>query len=194
MSGTKFTSQRHFRFRSDTADPTVSTAGVTWEAAEDTNIVYPSNGSIRCRFVIDNTGTAAIATNWRLLYSHNGAAYTTMSTAVDAGTGVVYGTNMTAAATAVQFSSALAVMTPGSGGATTFAYTEASSIPNNNLTSVQYAEFDFAIKINSTVADGDTIDLRVTENGSVLDSYIVTPRITVGSTVQGTFQLGTQVF
>jgi len=71
-------------------------------------------------------------------------------------------------------------LTGGSGSFVAGKISEDGEVNDLQLTAANYTELLYAITLDaSELADGDTLDFRVYRNGSALDTYTVTPRITV---------------
>ena len=51
-----------------------------------------------------------------------------------------------------------------------------------DLADGKYTELEFAVEVvTGLVANGDEIEFRITDNGSVIDTYTLYPKITAGS-------------
>jgi hypothetical protein len=65
-------------------------------------------------------------------------------------------------------------------------------VDNLQITASNYTELLYSLTINSdAVADADTIDFRVLRNGAVLNTYTVTPRITIDESTTSAAITGT---
>lgn len=160
--------QNAFRFYADDAAPSTSTA----LAAQDTNInpTISGNYSTQLRFRLDETGGAAGSTNtWQLQYSHNGGAYTNVTTS----SSVVLVHDSTHFTNNSDLGSLrIGGDTIGRGFDTTGSFTA-------TLGATEEQEHLFALTVVAAdVANNDTIDFRILEAGATI-TYNVTPRITV---------------
>lgn len=54
-----------------------------------------------------------------------------------------------------------------------------------DITADDYTELEWSLMASTTVADSTAYDLRVTANGTALDTYTVTPRWTIGTPIVG---------
>lgn len=185
MSGTPNASQDHFRFRSDTG--TVDNASPTWLAAEDTNITMAATSvPFRLRIVVsNNSGATANFTVGRLAWSKNGGSYSTMS----ATTGVTFNSSASSDADATAVTTANFRLTAGAGAAGARklgSYDENGAIVVSLTSTIEYTEVEFGLSLfTADFVDGDTLDFRVVGSGTgvPLQTYNVTPRITIGSGV-----------
>lgn len=164
--------QVHFRFRNDDG----SESAATWKAAADTNVTADVSGgdvSLRVRFNIRETGTTSATFSARLYYSLNGGAYAQINAS---GTPVVASAsgNLTDdASTTQQISSGTFVA--GKVDDVNAQTGSTGTIAQNNDT-----EFEFMLTVSAaSVANSDTIDLRVRRGTVALTTYTVTARITV---------------
>lgn len=164
----------HFRFRDGGTDTVDSTP--TWLAGEDTNVnidVSSGNIKLRLRFAVQETGGA-----------DDSAAPYTIRSSIDA-----YAAGLTTSSTGIRCadvsSSAdnTAINTSrltGSGTFVTGQYDETGSSANITLLASRYTEVEFGLElVAADLTDGQIIDLRCYRSASPLDSYAVTPRITV---------------
>jgi hypothetical protein len=175
MSGSATMVQDHYRVRRDNA--TVN-GTPTWLAAEDsTTGVWPGYDVPFCiRFVLSNTGTAASG-NIIPRYSHNGGAYTAITTS----SSVVRSVDVSVDADATAIPTANFLLTAGTGVAADGATDEGGS--NTAVTNGNYKEHEFSFLIRSEdVADGDTIAFRLYNGTSAFTTYSVTPTITADAT------------
>lgn len=167
--------QAGFRLRNDDGNETTA----TWKAAQNTNVNIAADLRFRARFLMQNAGTTALANLVaQLEYTLNGGA----STNVTAASSVVRASaspNVTDAANITQQLS---------GGTGTFigltGFDEGDGAAGGNSLDVPASgnfEVEFAIVIRAAdVTSGDTIGLRVTNNGTdFTGSYTQVPAIIV---------------
>lgn len=153
-------------------------------AAEDTNCTLPRGAAFRLR-VKFKTDDDPAATTFVLRYSKDAGAYTAIPDTVGADLISWYGTIG-------------ASDIPSTGTATTELLTsdEATNVACAVVrTSSDYPTLDFnngeteceyVLQISNSVAIGTTYDFRVYKSdGTALDTYTVTPRVTIGSYVMG---------
>jgi len=58
---------------------------------------------------------------------------------------------------------------------------DTNPITSTDLDSGKYTEIEWSIKTCLGLADNDEIEFRVTNSGTVIDTYTVTPKITIGT-------------
>lgn len=177
MSGAPIFGQEHFRFRSDTG--TVNNASPTWLAAEDTSVtMLATTVPFRLRIGVQNTGTAT-ASLANLLWSKNGGAYTTFSTA---SSGVIYNSSASSDVDNTGVTTGNFRLTAMSGGKIAGFY-DSNGVYLVGVNSNANIELEFGLSLVATdFVNGDTIEFRVYSTGSTaLTSYDVTPKITIGS-------------
>lgn len=174
MPGQASIFQKHFRGRND--DGTQTTA--TWKAAEDANWSFGTDTNLRVRFTIGNEGTGnKTFTNLQLEYNKNGAGWNAVTSASSVVRSATSANVTDATATTQQLTSGLGnfvageICTDGVGASKTLQ----SPTPN------EFTEYEYVVQIRSgDVSAGDTIQLRVTGNGSAFNGgYSQTPTITV---------------
>lgn len=169
------TVQLAFRGRND--DESESLA--SWKAAQNTNWSQPTNAQFRVRFEIEETAGGNADILARLEYNKNSAGWNPVngSSAVVQSTAslkLINEDNTTNQLTA-SARSFVAGKVDESDGLTT-------QISINN----QHTEFEFCISIiEGDVTNGDTIQLRVTNNGTALTTYTQTPSLTVQKLLDG---------
>lgn len=179
--------QSHFRFRNDDGNET----GATWNAALDTNItptVPATNTKIRVRINVKQTGTTSATLTGRLYVAKNGGSYAQASSSSTNGLKVVDSSNITDnEATTQQISSGGSGFVAGKMDDVNGQCTATGSMAQNRDTEHEFMlQLDFA-----NLADGDYFDLRMRNSTSTLNTYSVTPRITVTKNTPPTIALNT---
>lgn len=166
--------QQVFRFGNDDG----SESAATFYAAQNTNInpTISSNTNLTLRIAVANTAGGVISTrSWQLQYSYNGGTYTDITTssskvkAFDSSnlTDESSTTNRTTGASGTFVAGLISETGICDGGGTGFGL-------SRNL----YTEFLYTLTlINADLSNGDTLDFQI----SLLNTYTVTPRITVTS-------------
>jgi hypothetical protein len=181
FSGSQF-DQDSFRGRND--DGTETTA--SWIALANTNWTQDidADAQFRVRFLIQETAGVAEADFQEILqYNLNGAGWNNVTGASSVIRGVLSsnyadGDNTTQQIGAGTFITTNAGMVEGDGGP---ASTTAPDFAGSDET-----EFEFMLEIQAAdVVDADTIQLRVTNNGTALGTYTNTPTVTVTEAVAG---------
>lgn len=174
MSCTAAWNQKTFRGRNDDGNETTATwkdiQGADWTQAVDVNF--------RVRFEVQETaGCAGANKQWRLQYNLGGAGWVN----VTATSSVVRASASPNLADAANLTDQLTVGTGTFQGATGF--DEVDGICGGNSMDVAasgHAEAEFCVQIRSAdVADGNTVQLRITDNGTAFAAYDDTPTITV---------------
>jgi MSHA biogenesis protein MshQ len=156
--------------------------------AQDTNIyrdVALGNSSLQLRLRIQeiNGLSGAAADDYQLQYSKNAGAYTNVTGA----SANVLGFNSASLADGGATTNRL---TGGSGSFLAGVISEDGLADNHQLTASNYTEYLYSLTlISEDLANGDTLDFRVLRNGAAIASYAVTPRITVGKLVPGSFNV-----
>ena len=177
MAGTPLLIQTHFRFRNDTG---AADDAPNWAANEDTDLTWDVDKAVRLRLLIQNTGTGTITKIWELRYQKNGSGgyiggagiVSTQIRGCDAGS-----------STSPTVITTQRLTSPATG---TFddegEYTETmASSSGSSIITLMYDEYEFALYIRSSdVVDGDFFDFRLYNktDGTAIDSYLVTPRLT----------------
>lgn len=166
--------QDAFRGRNDDGSETTA----TWKAAANTNWTQNVDENFRVRFVIQETGGVSESNfSEDLQYNLNGAGWNDVDDSaslvvrMSLSANFAHGDDTTQQIGAGTFLSNNDGMNetnpPGSGMVPDYA--------GNDET-----EFEFCVQIRSAdVVDADTIQLRVTNNGTALNTYTNTPTITV---------------
>src|SRR5690349_6424123 len=167
--------QAGFRLRND--DGSESTA--TWKASQNVNVSQQVDTTFRVRFLMQNSGTTALNNlTAQLEYTLNGGA----STNVTGASSVVRATASPNVADQANLTQQL------TGGTGTFigltAFDEADGACGGNSLDIPASgnfEVEYSIQIRGAdVANGDTIGLRVTNNGTdFTGTYSQVPAITV---------------
>lgn len=67
---------------------------------------------------------------------------------------------------------------------------DTNPLPSIDLDENRYTELEFSLITGGNLASGDEVEFRITNNGTVIDSYTVTPKITVAVTTQSYSQTG----
>ena len=163
--------QQDFWFRND--DGSITAA--TFMGAQGSNQSISVDTKFRLRVLTEETagGTGACAAH--LFYSYNSGAYTTLTGAsthvqeVDDDNSIADNASSGASAQLTYAGTYLAGR-----------YSDDGAAATNVVISSQYTEFEFCLQVIGTaVANGDTIDFRVYNGTTALDSYTVSPRLTV---------------
>ena len=168
--------QNGFRGRNDDGNETTA----TWKAAQNTNWSQAVDTNFRVRFQIQEGAACAGANKqWRLQYNLNSAGYVN----VTATSSVVRASASGNLADAANLTDQLTGGTGTFQGATGF--DEVDGICGGSSMDVAasgHAEAEFCVQLRSaeTVA-GDTIALRITDNGTAIASYTQTPTVTRSS-------------
>jgi len=174
MTCTAAFNQKAYRGRNDDGSETTA----TWKAAQNTNWAQLRDTNFRVRFEIQET--AACAGNnkvWQLQYNRNAAGWNT----VNASSNVVRSSASPNLADAANLTDQLTVGTGTFIGLTGFDEVDGAAGGNSmDVAASGHSEAEFSVQIRSAdVADGDTIQLRVTDAGTALAAYDVTPTVTV---------------
>lgn len=174
MEGTAAFDQDSFRGRNDDGSETTA----TWKAAANANWTQGVDANFRVRFVIQETAGFSLnnfAEN--LEYNRNAAGWVDVTAASSVVVGALSANYADGDDTTQQIGAGTFIannngMVEGDGGP---ASSKVPDYAGNDET-----EFEFCVQIvGADVADADTIELRVTRGGTVLDSYTNTPSITV---------------
>jgi len=176
--GAAYMVQQTFRFRND--DGSESTATFMGSGnGEDQTIAI--NTKFRIRFVVQETNGGNGTPEATLYYSYQGGTYTDIATTGD---------HIRAIASDYdpdpQDDQSLATPRLGFGGTYAAGRFDSDGVAATSVTidndSAGVTEFEFCLIIPSgVVEDGQTIDLRVYDSGSPLNSYTDTPRITISA-------------
>lgn len=158
--------QQQFRGRNDDGSETAA----TWKAATNTNWTQPTGEKFRVRLTIEEiAGGAANNYSYVLEYSINGGAWTSMAT-----TGPIHSSPSNFVTNGIPTTQQIST-----GSFVAGQFDDNSSVSNISLTN-QVTEMEYCLLIDSaTINNGDTIQLRATNNGTALDGYNATPTITV---------------
>ncbi len=167
--------QGHYRFRTDAGGVD---AAPTWGAAEDTTYLPDVNATFRLRFVLSNTGgNATDADLWQIYASKNGGAYAAVTTSTASVKSADAGSSADNTSLTTQR------LTSGSGTFANGQYDESGATSGLVITNGTFTELEFGLDlVASDLTAGDTLDFRVYRNGVAIDTYSVTPRITVADT------------
>lgn len=169
-----FLTQAYTRIRSDANSPDGGTP--TWETTENQTgaLSWNTNTDFRIRLVLENTGGVEEANQFNLYVSKNSGAYaniTTSSSNVQAKDVVGGGS--------IRFETSNYLLTAGAGHPLPGWYSATNQL-NRDIAGNEYVEYDIGLTIvDADVAHADTLDFRVYYNGSALDQYDHTPRISV---------------
>ncbi len=165
--------QAAFRFYEDGSE-----AGSTAIAAQNSNVTRDPNTDayLLLRLRIQETlGSDGAATDdWRLQYSKNGGGYTDVN--------AVSSNNVRGfdSASLTDQGATTNRLTGGSGSFVAGLVSEDALADNLQITGNNFTEFLFPLQLAvSDLAHADTLDFRLLINGAVLDTYTVTPRITI---------------
>jgi hypothetical protein len=184
--------QKAFRGRNDNGDETTA----TWKANQNVGWTQDVDTNFRVRFEVQET--AACAGNnkvWQLQYNLGGAGWVS----VTASSSVVRSSASPNLADAANLTNQLTVGTGTFQGATGFDEVDGAAGGNSmDVAASGHAEAEFCVQIRSVdVSDGNTIQLRVTDNGAAFAAYDATPSITVREPITvtpGTAALTTATF
>lgn len=159
-----------------------STALANENTAYDADVTS-GDVNMQLRYGVQETGGVSGATtdDYQLQYSKNGGAWTDVAAASTVAKAFP-STNLTDAASTTNRLSA------GSGSFGAGELDEADGLVTDwRLLSTNYSELLYSITvISADVADNDTLTFRVMRNGAVLDTYSVTPTITITKSAGGT--------
>lgn len=165
--------QQHFRLRNDDGSQTAA----TWIAATDTNAtinVTAGDVKLRLRLSVAQTGSTAAALTATLYFAINGSATYNAMTASTADVHAASSTFVTDdAATTQQISSGTFVA--GKIDTATGACTATASMATNAVTEHEWC----VLLVSADQASGDTLDFRVRNTTTALNTYTLTPRITI---------------
>lgn len=168
--------QKRFRFYNDDGSEAANTA----IAAEDTNIspnVY-SDANVVLRIQIQESGgTGGASTDdWRLQYSKNSGAYTDV-TGSSSNVKGFNSSNLTDGGATTNR------LTAGTGSFVAGLVSEDGLADNLDITASNYSELLYTLTlISADVVATDTLDFRVLQNGGVLSTYTIYPRVTITKT------------
>jgi hypothetical protein len=186
--------QVRFRFYADGTE-----SGSTPKANEDTHLsgataVATANttwtGALR--ILIQTNAVGGLSTDdWKLYYSKNAGAYTAV-TGSSSNVKAYNGTLTDGEATTNRSTNGL---TDGSGSFVAGKVDEADGeIVDVQITANNFTELLWSIQlVSADLASGDTLDFRVYRNGAAIQTYTITPRITVSKGTAPTVALGTNV-
>lgn len=164
------TDLQRFRFYADGTE-----AGASALAAQNTNIqvdVSAANGVAVLRAGLQETGAEAQNGAWLIEYSHNGGAWTQLTTS----TPYVRGYN---SSSLTDDGATTSRLTGGTGTFDAGAISEDGTSASTSLGASRHTEALFPMEIvKADVNDGDRIDFRV-KHGAATAVFTVVPRITV---------------
>jgi hypothetical protein len=163
--------QLTFRFRDDNGSET----GATWRQTQGTNDTINTGSNFRLRFRLDETAARVWTNkNWNLYYSLNSAGYVavtdTTPVRVSTSTHFTDGDDCTAQLTGGTgtFVTDNNGMKDGVGGAT------------NSGAAGDLFELEWCLTLHAaSLAQNNTIDLRVYDGSTAIGAYTLTPRLTV---------------
>ena len=163
----------------------------TWKAAESTDVEFARDINVRLRLQVDVTvGTGTLATP-TLRYSHNSGAYT----AVSASSSVIRASESPHITDGV---ATTALLTAAGGSFVAGSIDEVNGACASVSTASGYTEVEYVFQVRSAdVAVGDTVDFRVYNNTTALNTYTVTPRVTIiaaGTKSTGTIDNNNAIF
>lgn len=175
-------SQAGFRGRNDDGSQTAA----TWKAAENTGWTQAVDENFRVRFVVDETAGGAENIQCKLQYNLNVAGWNDVNA-----TSLVV--RSSASANFAEGDATTRQLTSGTGTFVAGKMDEADGATNVNVVFAggELTEFEFCAQVRSAdVVNNDSIQLRlVRAAGTVLESYVQTPTVTV-SEAGGVDQLG----
>lgn len=177
--------QTHFRFHdlpgTEAAPRCLSASGVC-TSQEDVNYTVQKGGCFRLRLKMSCTGGDCAAGGFIARYSKNGGGYTVVPDTFGADNIKLYGTG---ANTEVpnQGTQTTELLTSGFATNVTGAVIRTSNaIPNVDLSQNSESELEYVMCIDSDETVGTTYDFRLyNQNGTALDTYSVTPRLTIAT-------------
>lgn len=180
MHTTPVLNQDHFRFRSDTGGVD---ATPTWIANEDTNVTLQRDDVFRLRIGIQESAGGDTTSNleFKLQASYNSGTYFDVTSTSD------YVRSSTSASSSADGTAITTGRLTGLTGnlATGSTYEDDGTQATNvaTITANDHFEIEFGLVITSAatnnVSNNDTLDFQIVEvNGSALDAYNATPRVT----------------
>ncbi len=192
--------QAHFHFRNDNGgedDATSATGGV-----EDTNLfgVFPTT-TIRMRIGVENRGLSTSSPiQYRLEYAEKGASCEVSTGWTDVGSsGGAFNMNPIANLTEGGDTTDIAIALGGvSTNESYFVSPNGGVRDTNSQTSAitlgpdEYTDLEYSITATGDSNEGTTYCFRITDAGSVIDSYSVYPQITMAASVEVS-TIGSQV-
>ncbi len=166
--GTPTYNQEHFRFYSDNTVPAgLNTANPL--AAQDTNYNVGVSTTFRLRIETANTGTGAGSITRRLEFKEDSGSWTQITTNSN-NVRLSDSSNFTDGAATTTRLTAVGTFQAGQGKDTS---SDTSSL---SLTNGNYTEDEYSLILQST-ASGHSYSFRITNSGTALDTYSVTPAI-----------------
>ena len=174
MSCTAAWNEKSFRGRNDDGNETTA----TWIANQSTNWTQLTDTNFRVRLEVQET--AACGKNnvvWQLQYNKNSAGWVTVN-------GTSANVRSSASPNLADAANVTDQLTAGTGtfqGATGFDEVNgAAGGASMDIAASGHSEPEFCVQILSgDVADADSIQLRITDNGTAFASYDAMPTITV---------------
>lgn len=147
------------------------------DPALNTNASIPVDQTFRIRFEVQEANAVATSQAFALYVSQNGGSYVAVTTSTDL-----------RPALSSQFADGDAtsdILPTGTGTFAAGVGEESDAVtPTVTFTASGHTELEFALKMVSTVANNTTFDLRLyRSNGTPLDTYAVTPRVTAIASV-----------
>lgn len=173
------TNQKAFRFYEDGTE-----AGSTAIDAQNTNISEDNTGDsvVLLRILVEATGIAIDTEpdpDWRLQYSKNSGTWTNVTTTSSNVKGFASSNLTDGGATTNR-------LTGGTGSFISGLISEDGLADGSDPQAGQYTEYLFALTlIDADTVNADTIDFRLLRDGSTLDTYTVTPRVTISKSGGG---------
>lgn len=167
------TNQKAFRFYEDGTE-----SGSTAIDAQNTSITrdVSSDSVVLLRLLVEATGIAIDTEpdpDWRLQYRKNGGTWTNVTTTSSDVKGYNSSNLTDGGATTNR-------LTGGTGSFLAGLISEDGLADGSDPQAGQFTEYLFALTVVSAdTADADTLDFRLLRDGSTLDTYTVTPTITV---------------
>lgn len=170
VSTTPAARQTGYRFRNDDGSET----SATWKAARDTPVTQPSATPFRVRFEVTGSG---VATDWQLMFSRNGGAWTPV-TATSATVQSVLSPNVTESQATTQQMGGSGTFVAGSV-TESDGYLGTVTFPTGGI-----CEFECVVQlVAATAVNGDTVTLKLAQGNwaDLAGGYAQTASLTVGA-------------
>lgn len=170
MSGSPSYDQNAYRWRNDDGSETTA----TWFANENTSAALSVDTNYRIRLELENVGTANASPTFELRYSHNGGAYTLITTSSSVVRAVDSANLTDLAATTNQLTTSGLTFSAGQ-------ITEDGTTGSITLNQSRQTEVELPFQIIGTdVNNADTINIRAfLSGGAALNTYTQTAAATV---------------
>jgi len=173
------TNQKAFRFYEDGSE-----SGSVAIDTQDTNISEDNTGDsvVLLRILVEATGIAIDTEpdpDWRLQYRKNSGTWTNVTTSSSNVKGFASSSLTDGGATTNR-------LTGGTGTFIAGLVSEDGLADGSDPQAGQFTEYLFALTlIDADTVDTDTLDFRLLRDGSTLDTYTVTPRVTISKSGGG---------